>query len=72
MRRKQKFIQTATFEVPERELKSVESYRPHISIKQMQRLRLMKRESGRPITELVAEALDEYFETRVKNMIERG
>lgn len=60
---KKKLIQTAVFGVPAYEMKPVEEgYRPPISRAHMRRLRLLKLETGRPVTELLAEALDHYFE----------
>ena len=69
---KKKRIQTAAFGVPEVEMKAVETYRPRVSLEHMSRLRLLKRETGKPITELVGEALDYYFRNCVGKNGERG
>ena len=57
-----KQTQTAAFGIPEYELQRSEVYRPRISFKRMRRLRIIRKQSGKPITRLVAEALDKYFE----------
>jgi hypothetical protein len=59
-----KLIQTATFGVPEYEMKPQANYRPRISSKHLRRLRLLKRRTKKPIAKIVAEALDFYFENR--------
>jgi hypothetical protein len=59
---KRKLIQTAAFGVPEYELQLTWSYRPRLSPEHSQRLWRLKVRSKKPITELVAEALDFYFE----------
>ena len=69
---KKRLIQTATFGVPEHEMKAEETYRPRVSLEQMRRLRALKRETGKPITELVAEALDDYFANYVGRNGEGG
>jgi hypothetical protein len=60
---KAKHIQTACFGVPEYEMLSQFNYRPPIGYKHMRRLWLLKQQTGKPITQLVAEALDCYFES---------
>jgi len=57
-----KLIQTSTFGVPEYEMTREGTYRPRISPEHLRRLWLTKQKTGKPITELVAEALDFYFE----------
>jgi len=59
---KEKYIQTACFGVPEYEMVSQFNYRPPIGSEHMRRLWLLKQQSGKPITQLVTEALDIYFE----------
>ena len=56
-----KKIQSAAFGVPEYDMTREGTYRPRISPEHLRRLWKMKRESGKPITILVAEALDCYF-----------
>lgn len=65
-------IQTATFGVSEYEIKPEKTYRPRVSLKHMRRLRALKREMGKPITELVATALDYYFDNCVNGEGGRG
>jgi hypothetical protein len=62
-----KRIQTAVFGVPEYEMRFEPTYRPPISSDHMLSLYRLKRKTGKSITQLVAEALDYYFEH-----IERG
>jgi hypothetical protein len=57
-----KLIQTATFGVPEFEMKNEPSYRPRISPENLCRLWVVKQKTGQPITKLIAEALDFYFD----------
>ena len=57
-----KLIQTATFGVPEFEMKYQANYRPRISAQHLRLLWLLKQRTKKPITKLVAEALDAYFE----------
>ena len=57
-----KLIQTATFGVPEFEMKHQANYRPRISAKHRDLLWLLKQRAKKPITKLVAEALDAYFD----------
>lgn len=52
--------------VPEYEVEYTESYRPRIRADQMRRLRQIKEETGRPITQLLEEALEQYFVGREK------
>ncbi len=60
-----KKIQTAAFGVPEYEMKWEGTYRPRISSEHLRRLWLLKHRTKNPITKLVAEALDYYFENAV-------
>ena len=62
-----KQIQTAAFGIPEFELRSSEVYRQKIESWRMVRLLIKKRQTGKPITRLVAEALDIYLDN-----VERG
>jgi hypothetical protein len=71
-RGKRKLIQTATFGVPEYEMKAKESYRPPVSAEHMRRLRALKRQTGKPVTVLVAEALEEYLATHTGQTGEGG
>jgi hypothetical protein len=57
-----KLIQTATFGVPEFEMKPQANYRPRISAEHLSRLWLLKLRTKKQITKLVAEALDAYFD----------
>ena len=57
-----KFIQTSNFGVPEYEITREGTYRPRISPEHLRRLWLKKQKTGKPITVLVTEALDFYFE----------
>ena len=57
-----KQIQTAAFGLPEYEPESEGSYRPRISPEHLRQLWLEKQRTCKPITKLVAEALDFYFE----------
>ena len=59
-----KQIQTAAFGVPVYEPRREASYRPRILPRHLRRLWLLKAATGRPITRLVSEALDCYFETQ--------
>ena len=59
-----KQIQTATFDVPEYEVRRVGTYRPRILPQHLRRLWLEKQRTNKPMTRLVAEALDEYFARR--------
>jgi len=62
-----KRIQTAFLGVPECEVVAKFSYRPRIGSEHMRKLWVLKRRRKKPITQLVAEALDVYFAT-----IEKG
>ncbi len=56
------FYQTATFGVPEYEIKPAgSSYKPVISPEHLSKLRLLKARTNRPITKLVSEALELYL-----------
>lgn len=57
-----KRIQTAAFGVPEYEPEWKGAYRPRIAREQLRRLWLVKQHTGIPITQLVSDALDHYFE----------
>ena len=57
-----KQIQTTAFGVPEYEVQRQVNYRPRLSPEHLRRLWLLKQRSGRPITHLVSEALNCYFE----------
>jgi hypothetical protein len=59
---KNKRIQTAFLGVAEYEVVSRVTYRPRISPEHMQKLWVLKRRRKKPVTQLVAEALDVYFE----------
>jgi hypothetical protein len=65
MNRTARPIQTATFGVPEYEMKWEGTYRPRISSEHLRRLWSLKQRAKKPITKLVAEALDYYFENAV-------
>lgn len=56
-------IQTSAFQVPEYELKPQANYKPRISAERLCLLWLLKRNTGKPITKLVAEAIDLYLKT---------
>ena len=55
-------IQTATFNVPEYEVINGTNYRPRLSAKQLRQLRVIKQRTGKPITKLLAEAVDDYLD----------
>ena len=57
-----KLIQTAAFGVPEHEMKWDGTYRPPISSAHLRQLWSLKEHTGRPITQLVSDALDHYFQ----------
>jgi len=57
-----KLIQTATFGVEEFEMKPEANYKPRISAEHLCLLWALKRKTKKPITKLVAEALDSYLE----------
>ena len=54
-------IQTAAFGVPEYDPKRIGYYRPKILPEHLRRLWLEKQRTRKPMTRLMAEALDEYF-----------
>ncbi len=56
-------IQSAGFGVPEYDMNREGTYRSRIPPQHLRQLWKMKRESGKPITILVAEALDRYFKS---------
>jgi hypothetical protein len=60
---KKKLIQTATFGVPEYEMKWEGTYRPRISSEHLRQLWSLKQKTGKPITQLVSDALDLYFKS---------
>jgi hypothetical protein len=57
-------IQTAAFGMPGYEPKRVGRYHPAILPHHLRRLWLEKQRTRKPMTKLVAEALNEYFERR--------
>jgi hypothetical protein len=57
-------IQTATFGVPEYEMKPEATYRPRLSPEHLRRLRLEKLKNKKPITKIVAEAIEFYSENK--------
>ena len=57
-------IQTAAFGVHEYEMKWEGTYRPRISPEQLRRLWIAKQRTGQPITKLVEDAIDLYFENQ--------
>jgi hypothetical protein len=61
MANRYKQTQTAVFGVPEYEPKRTGTYRPKIGQRHLRRLWLEKQRTRKPMTRLVAEALDEYF-----------
>ncbi len=63
---KKKYVQTACFGVPEYELVAQFTYRPRISSEHLYKLWLLKQRRKKPITQLVAEALDSYFDRMEK------
>jgi hypothetical protein len=54
-------IQSAAFGVPEYDMSRKGTHRPRISPEHLRKLWKRKQESGKPITELVAKALDFYL-----------
>lgn len=56
-----KAYQTAAFGVPEYEMKRVGDYKPRIFPEHLLRLKALKQQTQKPITKLIAEALDLYF-----------
>jgi hypothetical protein len=71
-KKQKKWMQTATFGVPWVEMKGRVTYRPPIAPEQMVRLRLLKLQRGVPITQLVAEALDDYFANYIEEKTKGG
>ena len=57
-----KQIQTAAFGVSEYEPRRLNGYRPRLSSGHLRHLWLTKQRTGKPITQLVSEAIDCYFE----------
>jgi hypothetical protein len=57
-------IQTATFGVPEYEMKWEGTYRPPISTEHLRRLWDEKLRTKKPITKIIAEAIEFYFENK--------
>ena len=55
-------VQTAAFNLPEYEPRRVGCYRPRILPHHLRRLWLEKQRTEKPMTQLVAEALDVYFQ----------
>lgn len=53
--------QTATFDVPEYDPDRMGSYRPRIKPEQLRRLWVLKQHTDKPMTLMVAEALERYF-----------
>ena len=53
--------QTAAFGIPEYEMKKEGTYKPCISPERLFKLWVLKQQTKKPITKLVAEALDLYF-----------
>ncbi len=60
-----KKIQSAAFGVPEYDMNREGTYRPRISPEHLRQPWKMKQERGKPITILVAEALENYFDLEV-------
>jgi hypothetical protein len=56
-------IQTSVFGVPEYEIKRERTYRPRISPEHSHRLWVIKQKRKKPITKLVDEILNFYFES---------
>ena len=61
-----KKIQSAAFGVPEYDMNREGTYRPRVSPEHLRHLWKKKRVTGKPITELVHEALDQYFGLEVE------
>jgi len=57
-------VQTAAFDVPEYEPRRIGYYRPRILPHHLCRLWLEKQRTKKPMTKLVDDALDEYFNRR--------
>ena len=56
-----KLIQTASFGVPEYEMRWEGTYRPPISSEHLRKLWSLKLETGKPIIQLVSDALELYL-----------
>jgi hypothetical protein len=56
-------IQTAILNVPEFEYKPQANYKPRVSARHLCLLWELKRNTGKPISKLVAEAIDLYLKT---------
>jgi hypothetical protein len=54
--------QTAAFNAPAYEPRRIGKYRPRILPHHLRRLWLLKQRTNKPMIQLVAEALDEYFD----------
>ena len=57
-------VQTAAFDVPEYEPRRIGYYRPRILPHHLRRLWLEKQRTKKPMTKLVDDALNEYFNRR--------
>ena len=57
-------VQTAAFDVPEFEPRRIGYYRPRILPHHLRRLWLEKKRTKKSMTELIDDALDEYFDRR--------
>ncbi len=55
-------IQTSTFNVPEYEVINGTNYRPRLASKHLRQLRVIKHRTGKPITKLLDEAVDDYLD----------
>jgi hypothetical protein len=69
---RKKLFQTGAFGVPEFEMKPQANYRPRISPEHLSLLWALKRKTKRPITKLVAEAIDLYLEEANRNFRKGG
>ena len=58
-----KQIQTAMLNIPEFEYKPQANYKPRVSADHLCLLWVVKKNTGKPITKLVAEAIDLYLKT---------
>lgn len=58
-----KQIQTAILGAPEFEIRPQANYKPRVSAEHLCLLWLLKRNTGKPITKLIAEAIDLYLKT---------
>ena len=59
-----RLTQTAAFNVPEYDIKRMGYYRPRILPEHLRRLWLEKQRTRKPMTKMIAEAIDEYFASR--------